>query len=49
MDLGKWYTVVEQKTHVVRTSQFASKFYEKMGFALVKIEKDFWVDGFDLY
>ncbi|MFD2561612.1 GNAT family N-acetyltransferase [Aquimarina rubra] len=34
---------------VVRTSQFTFKFYEKMGFKLVKIEKDFWADGFDLY
>lgn len=34
---------------VVRTSQHACKFYEKMGFRLVKVEKDFWAKGFDLY
>ena len=34
---------------VVRTSQFAYKFYEKMGFELEKVEKDFWAKNFDLY
>lgn len=33
----------------VRTSQVAYKFYEKQGFALVEIIKDYWSDGFDLY
>ncbi|WP_247672700.1 GNAT family N-acetyltransferase [Aquimarina sp. MMG016] len=34
---------------IVRTSQIAYKFYEKMGFKLVKVEKDFWAKNFDLY
>lgn len=34
---------------VVRTTQLVYKFYEKMGFKLEKVEKDFWADNFDLY
>ena len=33
----------------VRTSQHAYKFYEKMGFELEKIEKEYWAKNFDLY
>lgn len=37
------------KTVVVRTSQMADKFYQKMGFSLVSVKKDYWAKGFDLY
>jgi [ribosomal protein S18]-alanine N-acetyltransferase len=33
----------------VRTTQLAYKFYQKMGFELERVEKDFWAKGFDLY
>ncbi|WP_225312718.1 GNAT family N-acetyltransferase [Pseudotamlana haliotis] len=34
---------------VVRTTQLAFQFYEKTGFKLIRIEKDFWAKDFDLY
>jgi ribosomal protein S18 acetylase RimI-like enzyme len=34
---------------VVRTTQLAYPFYEKQGFELMQVVKDYWAKGFDLY
>ncbi len=34
---------------IVRTYQLAYQFFEKLGYGLIKIEKDYWAPGFDLY
>lgn len=37
------------KEIITRTSQHTYAFYLKQGFKVVKTEKDYWGDGFDLY
>lgn len=34
---------------IVRTSQLVYPFFEKLGYALTKTEKNYWAKGFDLY
>ncbi|MBL7918570.1 MAG: GNAT family N-acetyltransferase [Bacteroidia bacterium] len=34
---------------VVRTSQFAYPFFKNLGYQLIKIEKNYWAKGLDLY
>lgn len=47
--IEKLQTIETVKRITVRTSQLAFRFYEKQGFELLKVSKDYWALGFDLY
>ena len=47
--IEKLKAVESVRKMTVRTSQFVYGFYEKHGFELKKVVKNYWAQGFDLY
>jgi GNAT superfamily N-acetyltransferase len=47
--LDKLRSMPEVEQITVRTSQLVCKFYERAGFHLAEVVKDYWAPGFDLY
>jgi N-acetylglutamate synthase-like GNAT family acetyltransferase len=47
--IEKLLTFKEVERIIVRTSQFAWKFYEKNGFRLIEKKEDHWAKGYHMY
>ena len=47
--LAKLNALSTLETIVVQTSQYADAFFGKFGFKTIRIEKDYWAKGLDLY
>lgn len=46
--MDKMLRLHDIETFEVRTSQYAFKFFERLGFKTTKTEKDYWAKGIDL-